>query len=93
MRDLTLLGWAAERTHNDRPAPERTADWLATLATVDASTGHTFPIKGTDALDLGLKPGVGVGKALAEVEAWWRNGDFRADRDACLKKLKSIIDA
>jgi len=34
-----------------------------------------------------VAPGPEVGRLLAEVEAWWEAGDFRADRAACLAEL------
>jgi poly(A) polymerase len=47
-----------------------------------------FPLRGSDLLELGLVPGPDVGRLLAEVEAWWEAGDFKATRRACLAELK-----
>ena len=60
---------------------------------IDDWKPKTLPVKGSDALDLGLQPGERVGEVLKGVEDWWRDGDFQADRDACLEKLKNIINA
>jgi len=52
-----------------------------------------FPIKGRDAMRLGLKPGPEIGRLLRAVEEWWEADDFRADRDACLARLKELRGA
>jgi poly(A) polymerase len=61
------------------------SDVLAETATW---TIPTFPIKGEDLLKLGILPGPGLGEILREVQDWWIDGDFRADRTACLAKAK-----
>lgn len=48
-----------------------------------------FPLKGRDVTALGVTPGRAVGALLAELEAWWEAGDYRADREACLAELKA----
>ena len=40
---------------------------------------------------LGIPPGQRVGELLAAVRQWWEDGDFAADRAACLKRLKEIM--
>jgi poly(A) polymerase len=53
----------------------------------------TLPVKGQDAVDLGVAAGPEVGRLLAEVEQWWEEGDYRATREDCLSKLKALIGA
>ena len=50
-----------------------------------------FPLKGRDVTALGIPPGKRVGELLAAVCQWWEEGDFAADRAACLQRLKEII--
>jgi len=50
-----------------------------------------FPIAGRDVTALGLPPGPRVGQLLAEVQRWWEEGDFTADREACLRRLREIV--
>jgi len=38
-----------------------------------------------------MPPGPEVGRILTELEAWWEAGDFRADRQACLYQLDTIL--
>jgi poly(A) polymerase len=51
----------------------------------------TFPLKGRDVTGLGVPVGPEVGSLLKEVEAWWEDGDYRADRAACLDELKRRV--
>ncbi len=50
-----------------------------------------FPINGEDVIALGVGEGPRVGELLAQVEDWWDDGDYAADRDDCLEKLKSLL--
>jgi poly(A) polymerase len=81
-RDLVLLAAAG----TSRPMPVR---HLLDLA--DAWRPKTLPIGGSDALALGLEPGPAIGNLLAAVEAWWIDGDFSADRTACLEHLRTLV--
>ena len=49
-----------------------------------------FPLKGRDVTALGIPPGKRVGELLGAVRQWWEEGDFTADRAACLQRLKEI---
>jgi poly(A) polymerase len=49
-----------------------------------------FPLGGDDVTALGIAPGPRVGRLLAAVRRWWEDGDFAADRVACLARLKEI---
>ena len=50
-----------------------------------------FPLAGRDVTSLGIPPGPRVGQLLAEVRRWWEEGDFAADRAACLQRLREIL--
>ena len=49
-----------------------------------------FPLAGRDVTALGIPPGPRVGQLLAELQSWWEDGDFAADRAACLERLQNI---
>jgi len=49
-----------------------------------------FPVKGRDVTALGIPPGKRVGELLEAVREWWEEGDFAANRAACLQRLKEI---
>ncbi|MFI4949289.1 MAG: CCA tRNA nucleotidyltransferase [Alphaproteobacteria bacterium] len=48
------------------------------------------PLGGADVAALGIAPGPRTGKLLAEIKRWWEDGDFTADRAACLARLKEL---
>jgi poly(A) polymerase len=83
VRDLVLLDWA------DQPAAAKRHREL--LAAADAWTPVALPVKGQDAVDLGVPAGPEVGRLLAEVGQWWEEGDYRATRADCLAQLKALI--
>jgi poly(A) polymerase len=84
-RDLVLLHWA--------DSPGAATRHRELLAAADAWTPVALPVKGQDALDLGIPAGPEVGRLLAEIERWWEEGDYRATREDCLSKLKALISA
>lgn len=65
-------------------------DWRAALALARSWTPPELPVSGGDALKLGLKPGPRVGALIDAVERWWIEGDFAADRAACLTELERL---
>ncbi|HLB80423.1 MAG TPA: CCA tRNA nucleotidyltransferase [Dongiaceae bacterium] len=83
-RDLALLAWAGGAA-----APPDSAAWRDLLAGADW-TPPAFPVKGKDAVRLGVPAGPEVGRLIAAVEEWWAAEDFRPDRKACLKKLREL---
>ena len=81
VRDMILLGWSADREG-------RAAAWRAMMEVVNAWESPELPIKGADAVSLGLKSGPDVGEALRAVERWWRSQDFQPDREVCMAVLR-----
>ncbi|MBT5110043.1 MAG: CCA tRNA nucleotidyltransferase [Rhodospirillaceae bacterium] len=81
-RELALLGWADDGDE---------AGWRAILDVIDAWTSIALPVSGADVLTLGVEPGAMVGAHLRRVEEWWIDGDFKADRDACLAHLAGVV--
>ncbi len=74
-------------------AVDAPGDWRAALAFARAWTPPELPVSGGDALKLGLRPGPKVGALLDAVERWWIEGDFTADRAACLAELERLVRA
>jgi poly(A) polymerase len=74
-------------------AIEAPGDWRAALAMARSWTPPELPVSGGDALKLGLKPGPKVGALIDAVERWWVDGDFGADRAACLDELERLAKA
>ena len=71
-------------------AVDAPGDWRAALALARSWTPPELPVSGGDALKLGLKPGPRVGALIEAVERWWIDGDFSADRAACLAELERL---
>ncbi|MEE8350857.1 MAG: CCA tRNA nucleotidyltransferase [Rhodospirillales bacterium] len=92
MRDLALLAWAGELSLTPRLPIERTEGWKKLLEECNAWKGVTFPVQGRDAANLGVAEGPRIGELMAALEDWWEEGDYKADREACLKQLKLLIE-
>jgi poly(A) polymerase len=91
-RDLALLAWAGRAGGGDLK-PGDAAQWHALVRAADDWTALSLPVRGADVLALGVPAGPRVGKLMKEIERWWVEGDFRADRAACLRKLKQLASA
>ena len=50
-----------------------------------------FPLKGVDALALGLPPGPAVGEALRTVRVWWLARGCTDDAEACRAELARVV--
>ena len=83
--DLVTMAWAA--------APGDAGAIRAMLATAAAWEDPALPVKGADVAALGVPVGPEVGRLLTAVEAWWQDGDYRADRAETLERLKALVDA
>jgi poly(A) polymerase len=90
VRDLVLLDWAGVASIDPHQPHVRTPVWTNILEAAEAWTSLDFPLKGRDILALGIAAGPEIGRLLGAAEAWWDAGGCRADRDACLAKLKTL---
>ncbi len=91
VRDLALLNWAGELTITARLPPPRTEAWIKLIEATDSWTPRVFPLRGRDAMAMGITHGIRIGELLRTVEAWWEDGDYRASREECLEHLKGLI--
>jgi len=90
-RDLVLVAWAAERSNGERPRPGGSDHWLGLLDLADQWQPVTLPVRGADALEMGVPRGPDVGRVLAEVERWWEENDYRPGREQALEKLRRAV--
>ena len=81
--DVALVAWAEWGETPWRDVVAEAATWQP----------PAFPIAGRDAAALGVPQGPSIGEALREVEDWWIAEDFRPDREACLAKLRAVVEA
>lgn len=86
-RDRVLLLWASQ------PGGQGAIQWRMLLAMADAWERPRFPLTGREVMLAGVPEGPAVGRILAEVEAWWADGDFSADEFALAERLKAIVQA
>ncbi len=82
--DRVTLAWAA----SERPAA--TTQWRALLPTARSWTPPRFPLTGEEVMAAGVAKGPLVGAVLREVEAWWVENDFPADKLALIERLKAV---
>ena len=47
---------------------------------------------GQDLIALGVPRGPRIGAYLADMERWWEDGDYQADRSQALGRLRSLVD-
>ena len=82
-RDSALLIAAAGGTTRERLTKLLTfaQEWVPPV----------FPLSGRDVTALGIPPGERVGKLLDAIHDWWVAGDFTADRNSCLTRLKEAV--
>jgi poly(A) polymerase len=83
--DAVLLAWAA--------AGGEAAGWLGLLELAATWPPPTLPVSGRDVAACGVARGPRVGLLLRALESWWIEGDFVADRSACLARLRELAAA
>lgn len=86
-RDRVLLNWAGEIAAGRTGDRLRVDAWHALVAFPDTRPIPSFPIRGADVIAAGVLAGPDVSRHLKEVETWWIDGGFTADRGACLDEL------
>ncbi|HWF75825.1 MAG TPA: CCA tRNA nucleotidyltransferase [Caulobacteraceae bacterium] len=82
--DRVTLAWAA----SERPAA--TVQWRALLPTARGWTAPKFPLSGDEVMAAGVPKGPLIGEVMREVEAWWVESDFPADKLALIERLKAV---
>jgi len=94
-RDAVLLNWAAHAAEVLEASVEgarmkKIPDdaWLDLLKLPERKPRPEYPLQGRDVLDLGVPQGPEISRLLGEVEQWWIDGGFVADRKTCLAELK-----
>jgi poly(A) polymerase len=83
--DRALLAWARGEDQGEA------VRWRALLAMARAWTKPTFPLTGDEAVAAGATWGPMVGGVLREVEDWWIEQDFPADKRAVAERLAAVL--
>lgn len=91
-RDLLRLAWRESvQTAIDRliiDAARNSRNRSESIRMLQNWQRPDLPVRGQDALDLGVAAGRDIGRLIQQVEDWWLGQDFRPDRAACLAKLR-----
>lgn len=91
-RDLALLAWARRKAVGDRMPAAESGRWAALLDRAAAWQPVELPVHGRDVVALGVPQGPRIGIYLSAIERWWEAGDYRADREESLARLKSMVE-
>lgn len=91
-RDRALVSWADDIARGTVQDRRRSDAWRAVYDLPEIAPLPDFPLRGRDALDRGVPAGPRVGDLLAMVENWWIEGDFAANRQACLARLDALVE-
>jgi poly(A) polymerase len=83
-RTMLAAAVVADGTHQE---------WRALYALASRWQAPKFPLRGSDAIELGLAPGPEVGQVLRQLESWWIEGDFSADEPALRRRLGELVNA
>jgi poly(A) polymerase len=89
-RDLVLIAWAQHKSIEAHGSSAETQAWIGLINDADGWVPVDLPVKGRDALALGVPHGPAVGNLMAAIEQWWEAEDYRPDREACLAKMKEM---
>ncbi|MGV8947886.1 MAG: CCA tRNA nucleotidyltransferase [Candidatus Paracaedibacter sp.] len=81
-KDLTILSLAL-RSLSSTPSILQAAFRIAA-----SWKSPSFPLKGQDLIEMGMKAGPELGTLLKDCENWWINQGFQPDREACLSWVK-----
>ena len=78
-----ILAWA------DCGAGDDVEDWRQLFRLPERWQRPVFPVKGSDVVAAGVKPGPQVGRILKDLEDWWMAGGFQANRDELLSRVSN----
>jgi poly(A) polymerase len=85
--DRLLLTWALDAAGGQSPAPI----WRDAVALARQWTPPPVPVRGDDAIALGVAPGPRMGELLDRVTAWWIGRDFQPSRAEAQAELARLI--
>ena len=90
--DALIISWAARLADQGKLPATETQTRREALETAFAWQAPALPIGGDDIKALGVPAGPEIGTVLRDVEDWWAEGEFSADRAACLEYAKIRVE-
>jgi poly(A) polymerase len=88
--DRALLNWSNRLAGGGTQDRRVTESWIDLIRFAREWPVPEFPLKGRDLVDAGVPIGPAVGQLMEQLQAWWIDGDFAADRNACLVRLNEL---
>jgi poly(A) polymerase len=83
--DRVTLAWAGAAGQGGA------MQWRALLPMARSWARPILPLTGEEVVAAGVPPGPKVGAVLREVEAWWVDNDFIADKLSVVERLKAVV--
>ncbi len=84
-RDRVELAWAATSVEAKAPL------WRTLLTIAESWTAPVFAVTGEDVMAAGAPEGPLVGQVLREIEDWWVDEDFPADRALAMERVGTVV--
>lgn len=85
--DQVRLAWAQDQKG------KTASQWRALLALSTSWERPVLELSGSEILAAGVPPGPAVGWVRREVEEWWIDCDFTADKLSIMERLKAVAQA
>ncbi|MDA0786290.1 MAG: CCA tRNA nucleotidyltransferase [Proteobacteria bacterium] len=92
-RDTVMMNWAGELADGRTGDRLRVDAWRALEAFPATWPVPVLSVRGADVIALGVPEGPEVSRLLKDIESWWIEGGFVAERGACLAELKRRVSA
>ena len=89
--DLALIGAAGDISGGASEDAAGEAGWEAVLSLPARAPVPSFPLAGRDIRAAGIDEGPRIGALLEDIESWWIEGGFVADRAQCLGRLDALL--
>lgn len=85
------LASSRQKSENDPAQLPETARLQRLLSRTENWRKPVFPLAGADVLSAGVSSGPRVGELLEQLETWWVDGNFNADRATLVARLMSMV--
>jgi len=88
--DHALLNWANRLANGGTQDRRVIESWIDLIRFARDWPVPEFPLKGRDLVAAGVPIGPAIGELMEQLQAWWIENDFAADRKACLARLNEL---
>jgi poly(A) polymerase len=81
--DRAKIAWA-------EAGGDKAQQWIALIELAKTWVRPNFPLSGEEVMAAGVPAGPKIGAVLREVEIWWIDSDFTADKLSIVERLKAV---